>query len=338
MMNYVSTYALVVLTLGIEMTVAFMPATPHTTSAHQEQRQSQSLKYLLATNTGNDQLLLHTPSNNSSNTLDAATNSKTEIPKNSDLYSETVASSSSESSSSTTSPEFGQSVPLRFRPAPTLPAPPRTAQFGEVVPLRPPVTVSEKAIIEPSTAQQMIKRNIVVAIVSILLAVGNYVWEFQHPTPPLQLLASMQQASAPLSVIGKNDKPSVVDFWAPWCDNCQYMAATLKQVEDEFRDQVNFVMVNGDQAASWPAIEAFGVDAIPHLALVSADGYVETALIGPVPKTVLEADIHVMLQNAKLSNSASSDAALAVAKQDLPYKMLDVFANAPEKRKLSFND
>jgi hypothetical protein len=31
-------------------------------------------------------------------------------------------------------------------------------------------------------------------------------------------------------------------------------------------------------------IEAFGVDAIPHLVLVEADRTVDTSLIGPVPK------------------------------------------------------
>jgi hypothetical protein len=50
-------------------------------------------------------------------------------------------------------------------------------------------------------------------------------------------------------------------------------------------------MVDGDKRASGDLIEAFGVDAIPHLALVSAEGDVMTALIGPIPKTVLEADL-----------------------------------------------
>ena len=50
-------------------------------------------------------------------------------------------------------------------------------------------------------------------------------------------------------------------------------------------------MINGDEAQAWPYIEAFRVDAIPHLALVSKEGDVETALIGPIPKSVLEADL-----------------------------------------------
>lgn len=72
------------------------------------------------------------------------------------------------------------------------------------------------------------------------------------------------------------------------------MAPTLLQVEEEYKDKVNFVMINGDTREAWPLIEAFGVDAIPHLAMVSSDGDVETALIGPIPKQILEADLDGM--------------------------------------------
>jgi hypothetical protein len=40
-------------------------------------------------------------------------------------------------------------------------------------------------------------------------------------------------------------------------------------------------MVNGDGPHNWRLIERLGVDAIPHLALIGADGTVDTAFIGP---------------------------------------------------------
>ena len=85
-------------------------------------------------------------------------------------------------------------------------------------------------------------------------------------------------------------------------------------------------MVNGDRPEAWPLIERFGVDAIPHVAMISAEGDVETALIGPIPKRVLEADLDALLANA---NGADQ-------KTELPYKMLDVFVNAPEYRRIKF--
>ena len=111
------------------------------------------------------------------------------------------------------------------------------------------------------------------------------------------------------------------------CENCRYMAPTLFQLEESYKDKVNFVMVNGDDPNNWPLIEALGVDAIPHLALVESDGTVDTALIGTVPKEWISRDIDVLLSNA---NGPSGE----TTKQSLPYQMLDVFANRPEARKI----
>lgn len=85
------------------------------------------------------------------------------------------------------------------------------------------------------------------------------------------------------------------------------MAPTLYAVEELYRDQVNFVMVNGDDPQNWPLIERLGVDAIPHLALIEADGTVDTALIGPVPKEWLTSDLDVLIENAKRNSAGWSE-------------------------------
>jgi thioredoxin-like negative regulator of GroEL len=147
------------------------------------------------------------------------------------------------------------------------------------------------------------------------------------------------------------------------------MAPTLYQVEEQYRDQVNFVMVNGDDPDNWPIIEALGVDAIPHLAFVESDGTVDTALIGPVPVDWLHQNIDTLLENASTSHcitqeqevggstgdestttssSSSSSSTITAAcagidgttgqagqRKPLPYQMLDVFANRPpEERRI----
>jgi thiol-disulfide isomerase/thioredoxin len=209
-----------------------------------------------------------------------------------------------------------------------------SAEATKVVGLKRPVAVEEPTATIAADGSNALEeqkgRNVAVAIVSVVLAIGNFFWQYSHPVTGVQLLFSMQQASAPITAIGTNGKPSVVDFWAPWCENCKFSAPTLQRVEEEYKDKVNFVMVNGDQAQSWPYIEAFGVDAIPHLALVSADGDVMTALIGPTPKSVLEADLNMMIKNAKAKQEE--------AQQPLPYVMMDAFANAPQRRRVHFDE
>ena len=89
------------------------------------------------------------------------------------------------------------------------------------------------------------------------------------------------------------------------------MAPTLYQVEESYRDKVNFIMVNGDDPNNWPIIEALGVDAIPHLAFVESDGTVDTALIGPVPKDWLDRNIDTLLENAADTTTSSSSSVVA---------------------------
>merc|ERR1739844_9234 len=131
-----------------------------------------------------------------------------------------------------------------------------------------------------------------------MAAVGNYVYQYTHPITSLTLLTDMQRKSDDLALIGKNGKPTVVDFWAPWCENCKSSAPTLYNIEEKYKGKVNFILVNGDLNENWPIIERFGVDAIPHLAMIDSDGVVETALIGPIPRSVLSADLDVMIENS----------------------------------------
>lgn len=50
--------------------------------------------------------------------------------------------------------------------------------------------------------------SVFVAIVSFLIAVGNYFHHYTHPTTSLSLLKEMQQNSDPMTVIGINGKPT----------------------------------------------------------------------------------------------------------------------------------
>ena len=233
-----------------------------------------------------------------------------------------------------------------------------TSLFGDVVPLRKNGPLNPEATTDvasaPNTkgttiseerqvANQIRFRNTVVAVLSIAVAIGNFVYQYLHPIEPIQILFDLQQSSADISVVGKNHKPTIIDFWAPWCENCKLSAATLQSIENQYGNDVNFILINGDLASSWPYIEALGVDAIPHMSMISYDGVVETALIGPIPKHILQEDIDVLLlnsrNNAEAIRTTSVDAMAGESSDtvqepnqppaehvELPHKMLDVFA------------
>eukprot|EP00584_Thalassiosira_punctigera_P024607 CAMPEP_0172551648 /NCGR_PEP_ID=MMETSP1067-20121228/40122_1 /TAXON_ID=265564 ORGANISM="Thalassiosira punctigera, Strain Tpunct2005C2" /NCGR_SAMPLE_ID=MMETSP1067 /ASSEMBLY_ACC=CAM_ASM_000444 /LENGTH=322 /DNA_ID=CAMNT_0013339457 /DNA_START=68 /DNA_END=1036 /DNA_ORIENTATION=+ len=220
---------------------------------------------------------------------------------------------------------FGESVPY----VPLNQRSPQSTDDGDAA--APFGTITDPAEIEEVIKKNRI-RNLAVAVASFAIAVFNYGWQFSHPVTAVQILASMEKQSAPLTAIGNNGKPTVVDFWAPWCENCKVAAPTLRAVEEEYGDRVNFIMVNGDDGQNWPLVQLFGVDAIPHLALLSEEGDVETALIGPMSRNVLRADIDALLN--KRENCEAG--VVPVCHEELPYKMLDSFGNRKWDRRVNF--
>jgi len=145
------------------------------------------------------------------------------------------------------------------------------------------------------------RNNIIIAVASFSLAVLNYLYHFTHPLSSLQILSDLQTQSPPLTVIGRNQKPTVVDFWAPWCENCKFFAPTLSQIHSEYGNRVNFILVNADNPASWNIIEEFGVDAIPHMAFIDDKGSVETALVGVVSGKAIRADLDGLVRGEGVS-------------------------------------
>ena len=88
-----------------------------------------------------------------------------------------------------------------------------TPSFGDVVSLQDPSSVTENTRDDETSRRP---NPFLIAGLSILLALLNYGWQYTHPVAPIQLLAEMQRNSQPVTVIGTTNKPTVVDFWAPW--------------------------------------------------------------------------------------------------------------------------
>lgn len=229
-------------------------------------------------------------------------------------------------------------------------APPGPAQFGESVPFVPPSRrgrgaagdggsdATPSAGVDALDVDEILKRNrtrnVAVAAISFAVALLNYGYQFLHPVTAIEILTTMERESAPLTAIGNNGKPTVIDFWAPWCENCKVAAPTLRAVEEEYGDRVNFVSVSADDGRNWPLVRLFGVDAIPHMAFLSGEGDVETALVGPVPRNVLRADLDALL--ATREGCERTDASQPICHEELPYTMFDAFENRQGGRRINF--
>lgn len=96
-------------------------------------------------------------------------------------------------------------------------------------------------------------------------------------------------------IVMKNDKPVLVDFWAPWCAPCKALAPALDDLAEEYADEMEIVKV--DIEAN-PALAArFEVRGIPLLMVVK-DGAETARTFGTISRSRLDAFVETSLGNA----------------------------------------
>ena len=88
------------------------------------------------------------------------------------------------------------------------------------------------------------------------------------------------------SEVEKNDKLTVVDFWATWCGPCRMIAPILDQLATEYAGKVKVAKVDVD--TNIRTATRFNVRSIPLL-LFFKDGKVVDQIVGAVPRQAIEA-------------------------------------------------
>ena len=93
-------------------------------------------------------------------------------------------------------------------------------------------------------------RNLLVVMVAIALSVALFLG-VKSQTKEVSLTA-LDEKSTPLEVALSNNKPTLMEFYANWCTVCQAMAPDIAQLEQQYADKVNFVMLNVDNTKWLP--------------------------------------------------------------------------------------
>jgi len=105
------------------------------------------------------------------------------------------------------------------------------------------------------------------------------------------LMISVTDSSFESEVL-KADKPTLVDFWAPWCGPCRAVEPIIEELAGQYKDDLKVTRVNVDEN---PNIAAdYGIRSIPTIMLFK-DGKLEDTLIGLAPKERLEAFLKKVL-------------------------------------------
>ena len=101
-----------------------------------------------------------------------------------------------------------------------------------------------------------------------------------------------------------NSRPTVLEFYADWCEACQAMAPAMLQTEQNHADQLDVVLVNIDNPRWLDLTDQYDVTGIPQLNLFSADGVMRGRSLGARTADELESLAVALIDNAPLPQLA----------------------------------
>lgn len=117
-------------------------------------------------------------------------------------------------------------------------------------------------------------------------------------------LGDLSATAVPYDQALRNGMPTVVEFYANWCEVCRELAPDIYKIEQEYKDRVNFVMLNVDNGKWEEELDEFGVEGIPHFAFLDKEGNEEGNVVGRIPRQYLSENVAALARgDAKIPHS-----------------------------------
>ncbi|APD49447.1 redoxin domain-containing protein [Synechococcus sp. CS-602] len=143
-----------------------------------------------------------------------------------------------------------------------------------------------------------------VLLAAIAAALGLLLFQLRgglHPQAPLEQMA---RRSLELPVALANGRPTILEFYADWCEVCRTMAPAMEAIETEHRGAVDLVLLNVDNPRWSPEIERYGVNGIPQLEFFDKDGQVVGRSLGGRSQLELETIATALIDGTPLPDLA----------------------------------
>ncbi|MBM5827766.1 MAG: redoxin domain-containing protein [Cyanobacteria bacterium M_surface_7_m2_040] len=130
------------------------------------------------------------------------------------------------------------------------------------------------------------ERALLGAIAAALLVALIWLRGGLQPAAPLETLA---RQSLDLPVALADGRPTIVEFYADWCEACRAMAPAMAQLEQQHKGALDIVLLNVDNPRWQPELDRYGVNGIPQLELFDHSGVAVGRSIGARNLDQLEA-------------------------------------------------
>ena len=117
----------------------------------------------------------------------------------------------------------------------------------------------------PDPAPSPLGRRERILLAAIAAALGLLLFQLRgglHPGAPLEQMA---RRSLDLPVALANGRPTILEFYADWCEVCRSMAPAIEAIDTKHRGALDVVLVNVDNPRWAPEIERYEVNGIPQL-------------------------------------------------------------------------
>ncbi len=103
----------------------------------------------------------------------------------------------------------------------------------------------------------------------------------------LKIMKEMARDAVPYEVAIASPKPTLLEFYADWCSVCQSMAASIQTLEQQYGEDINFVMINVDDAQWYPQMDQYDVTGVPQFTLLDNQHSLVQTFVGRVPQPIL---------------------------------------------------
>ncbi|OOV33861.1 hypothetical protein BV61_03900 [Candidatus Synechococcus spongiarum LMB bulk15M] len=150
------------------------------------------------------------------------------------------------------------------------------------------------------------------AVVAALLAVVVF-WTRSLNSQGLEALA---RTSLPLDEALGNGKPTLVEFYADWCQVCHQMEPTMAQLGQAHRATLDLVLLNVENPLWEQELDQFQVLGVPTFLFYGPDGSVRGRSVGLLQADQLETVVAALLRDdpLPLPNNQGATSAITDAK------------------------